>query len=308
MRLSLRAAASICNGVYRIKVTGVPFYRLFGAMMLILASVVPGRAAVLASEELVAKLVAEHAVAAPGETTSVMLHQRVAAGWHTYWRNPGDSGQAPTIVWTLPAGVTVAPSEWPVPQRIEYGPLVNFGYSGETALLFEVTVPADWPTGRPVALRAEADLLACAKICVPVYGTLAIDIPSGAKSVRAPEAAALFAQARAQQPSLSPWPASVRVEGNRLTVTLRGAGADFAGVGRADLFPHTWGLIEHASEQRLSITGEGLSLAVPLGEIATPPEFSGIITLHLKDGARRSYGLRASVVAAGRASSSSAPR
>ena len=72
------------------------------------------------------------------------------------------------------------------PHRIEYGPLVNYGYSGETGLPFEVTVPPDWPAGRPVPLRAEAEILVCEKFCIPVSGKLALDVPTGAKSVHNP--------------------------------------------------------------------------------------------------------------------------
>ena len=105
-----------------------------GVIALTIASSVSAEAASLESKELVAKLVSEHKVAARGRTTTVMVHQKMAPGWHTYWRNPGDSGQAPTIQWDLPEGVTVTPAAWPAPRRIAYGPLVNYGYKDESAL------------------------------------------------------------------------------------------------------------------------------------------------------------------------------
>ena len=35
---------------------------------------------------------------------SVALEQRIKPHWHTYWLNLGDSGQATSLQWTLPAG------------------------------------------------------------------------------------------------------------------------------------------------------------------------------------------------------------
>ncbi|NBT64243.1 MAG: hypothetical protein EBT32_01965 [Betaproteobacteria bacterium] len=51
-------------------------------------------------------------------------------GWHTYWINPGDSGLASRIEWTLPSGWTAPQAYWPMPKRIPVGPLMNFGYEG----------------------------------------------------------------------------------------------------------------------------------------------------------------------------------
>ncbi|MBP6304434.1 MAG: protein-disulfide reductase, partial [Giesbergeria sp.] len=39
-------------------------------------------------------------------------------GWHTYWKNPGDSGLPTELRWTLPAGVDVGDIAWPVPQKL----------------------------------------------------------------------------------------------------------------------------------------------------------------------------------------------
>ncbi|MBC7940485.1 MAG: protein-disulfide reductase, partial [Chitinophagaceae bacterium] len=33
--------------------------------------------------------------------------------WHTYWKNPGDSGLPTALEWTLPAGVTAGEIAWP---------------------------------------------------------------------------------------------------------------------------------------------------------------------------------------------------
>jgi thiol:disulfide interchange protein DsbD len=62
-----------------------------------------------------AELVAEPAAVKAGEPFWVGLRLRVQDHWHVYWRNPGDSGEAPTITWQLPAGFAAGPIVWPTP-------------------------------------------------------------------------------------------------------------------------------------------------------------------------------------------------
>ena len=57
------------------------------------------------TERIAAELVPMSQWAAPGSTAIVAVRQDIEPGWHTYWRNPGDSGGATTLTWTVPAGI-----------------------------------------------------------------------------------------------------------------------------------------------------------------------------------------------------------
>ena len=96
--------------------------------------------AAAASERVEASLVAETATVAPGGAFWVALRLDIAEGWHTYWRNPGDSGEPTRIDWRLPEGVTASDIHWPAPEAIAYGPLMNFGYHGTAWHLVRMTV------------------------------------------------------------------------------------------------------------------------------------------------------------------------
>ena len=65
-----------------------------------------------------ATLAPELKVAVPGTEVPIVLHQRIADGWHTYWENPGDSGERIAIDWTLPDGVTTGELQYPTPEAI----------------------------------------------------------------------------------------------------------------------------------------------------------------------------------------------
>jgi len=256
---------------------------------LLLGSAYPVAADTVVSEHLTARLIAENAATQPGDTVTVALHQKMAPGWHTYWRNPGDSGQAPSLAWELPQGVVVGEPHWPAPHRLPVGPLVNFGYSDETALLYDVTVPAGWPAGQPLALAADAEILVCAEICIPVSGRVALNVATAAVTEKDPANAALFAETRAEQPLPAPWPVRANAANGRFSLQLDGPQGDFSAVTGAYVFADAWGVLDHPAAQRIGIGGDGLSVHASLGEAGAGKMFSGVVTLYQGDGPARSF-------------------
>src|SRR5690606_26735552 len=116
----------------------------------------------------------------PGQTVLVGLHKRITPGWHTYWKNPGDSGQATAIEWRLPEGAAAGDIQWPMPSRFRLGPVVNYGYEGEVTLLTEIAVPEGAAPGSIFPIRATVDWLVCEEICIPEQVSLGLDLPVAA--------------------------------------------------------------------------------------------------------------------------------
>src|SRR5947208_14279829 len=108
-----------------------------------------------------ARLVPELSAVAPGATLWIDLHLDIAPGWHTYWRNPGDSGLPTEIAWTLPAGFTAGNIAWPVPQRFVVGSLGNYGYRDAVDLLVPITAAQDVEPGNIARFEAHASWLLC---------------------------------------------------------------------------------------------------------------------------------------------------
>ena len=80
--------------------------------------------------------------------------------WHTYWKNPGDSGLPTTLAWTLPAGVTAGEIDWPAPRRLPIGPLMNHGYEGTVVLPVPLSVPPQFNAAK-LEVQLQADWLVC---------------------------------------------------------------------------------------------------------------------------------------------------
>ncbi len=162
-------------------------------------------------------LVAERPAARPGEPLTVGLRFFLDAHWHVYWQNPGDSGEAPRLRWTLPAGWTASDPLWPAPARIPTGPLVNYGYEGDVILPVLLTPPKDAAGSAPV--KVKATWLVCREDCIPGKATFEFELPVQAEAAEVdPVWSPRFAALRDARPR--PTPARFARDGEALRVAL----------------------------------------------------------------------------------------
>ena len=245
----------------------------------------------VATAHVTARLVPERPAAVPGEPLDLLLDLKIIPHWHTYWRNPGDSGEAPRIDWTLPPGVRVGPLGFPAPGVIPVGPLANFGYSGRALHPATLLIPADWPAGAPVAVRAHAHWLVCSEHCVPESAVLDLVLPTAAGVAPPDETVAdLFARARAGLPRgrLTAALAGLPDGGLRLAVPRAGLPGTPAAV---RFFPDAWGLIEPAAEQPWRLARDRLELDLSPGETAATAAPGGLLVLTGADAETTAYDL-----------------
>ncbi len=241
-------------------------FRSLPALALLLALAPALQAAPVRTEHVEAELVAERAAAVPGQPATVALRLRMDEHWHTYWKNPGDSGLPTKIRWTLPEGWKAGPIQWPYPEAQRVGPLMNYGYSGEAMLLVELTPPADAKPG-PVLLKADADWLVCKDICIPEKASLSLPFAVAAAGAEpAPAEASLFAKARARLPvAVSGWAAESTVAGNKLTLRVMPPAGGVAPA-KVSFFPFRENFVDHPAPQALVRDGNGFRLQVKLVE------------------------------------------
>ena len=159
------------------------------------------QAAPAQSSRVQAELLAERTAIVPGQPFTVGLRMKMDDHWHIYWVNPGDSGLAPNIEWTLPPGFSAGPIHWPAPRRIPTPPLMTYGYEGEVLLMTEITPPANLPANSTVKITANADWLVCDKVCIPGRGEYPLELPvSGGGTPSSSNDAPLFERTRSSLP------------------------------------------------------------------------------------------------------------
>jgi thiol:disulfide interchange protein len=226
---------------------------------------------VVATDNVKARLVSEVGSVGPGQSIWVALELNIRDGWHTYWRNPGDSGQATSLTWNLPTGFTAGDILWTTPHRFELPPLVNYGYAKHAVHMVQITAPKDLALGRTVALEAKASWLVCSDVCIPEDANLQLKLPTSASAAADPADAALFASARSDLPNPEPAPASAKVENGQLVITLgKTWGATLSQIESLAFFPYAEGGIEYGAPQTLTRSKDTVELAVKAGY--KPPE------------------------------------
>ncbi len=230
----------------------------------------------VSTDTVTATLLAERTAVVPGDRFRLGLTLDVRDGWHVYWQNPGDSGLPPVLDWTLPDGVTVSDVMFPIPKRIPYGPLMNFGYEGQITFPLSVELPPSIATDTPLRFQVRADWLVCADICIPESAELALSLPVSVDGPRndATGRAALDA-AMAHLPRPIDWPAQVSVSADWITVTMT-LPEDLPGTLHPEAyFPLAEGVIENAAAQDIAIADGVLSIGLVPGYQAQ----SGIASL-----------------------------
>ncbi len=242
-----------------------------------------------------AELVAETTALLRGGDTTVALMLTPQPGWHTYWINPGDSGLATKLEWTLPAGVSAGPIQWPAPHPAPLGELTNYGYDDETLHLVNISVPTGWPQDTPVTLQARAKWLVCKDVCIPGTAELTLTLPV-ADAVQLDERhLARFERDRALLPQALPAAARARfaIAGGAFSLALDGAALPKAK--KIEFFPLAGDLVNHAAPQRLSESGGEwrLTQALSAYHLIVPKSVEGLWVLTLADGRRQAYALKA---------------
>ncbi len=239
-----------------------------------------------------ASFIAEHNAVTPGGKVTVALRELIRENWHTYWVNPGDSG-APTIInWQLPEGWTAAAPQFPYPERIPVGPLMNFGYENEVVLLSEITAPANAAPGQTVTLEADVMWLVCSDVCIPEEAHLSLPLPVAADAPPpSAENAELFAAARAKLPHASPWKARYEASDARFGLLLEAPELASARPKSAVFYPYADGMVQPAAPQDAGTASSGLVLHSAPGWKMTTAEkrsavdsIKGILVLTGSDG------------------------
>jgi thiol:disulfide interchange protein len=199
---------------------------------------------------------------AAGRAATLGLRIDHAAGWHTYWKNPGDSGLPTSLQWTLPAGFATGEIAWPTPRPLPLGSLVNYGYEGRVLLAVPLTVPQGFG-GEVVRVELQAEWLVCKDVCIPEEGRFALEIPARAASTAS---AADFDAARAALPRVLPGAtARARVVEGVLEVRATGLPAPWGGQ-QLVFMPETPEVIDNAARVTARWDAGAWTARVPLSQ------------------------------------------
>ena len=252
----------------------LPQLRLYPGLLLICLTIIstcthatPSGPGEVITPHVRASLISEQHSIEPGQSFWVALHFDIIEGWHTYWKNAGDSGNPPRIEWQLPPGISASDIHWPYPQRLPIGPLMNYGYSNEAWLLVRMTA-ADNIKSAQLSLNASASWLVCKEECIPEEGEFSLSLPVASPGEsQASNWHAQFQLIQQRLPQPVPWPNRIHVEDNEIDLRIQIAASDTGQIEDVYFFPARYGIAEHAAQQSSSVDDQTLSINIRRGDL-----------------------------------------
>lgn len=172
------------------------------------------------SGQMAVAFAAETERPAPGSTTMLVLRMTPRAGWHGYWRNPGESGGETKLEWDAPKGVVFGRPLWSTPIVSQALGTTSYVMDGAYSLLVPMTLPGDIPVGREFSVGVDVLLFVCTEgMCSSQKVKGSVDLVAGDGSpseVGSP----MIAQARAELPR--PGSAKAVLSKDGMVVTVAG--------------------------------------------------------------------------------------
>ena len=247
------------------------------------------------SHATIEMIAAQAAPPQSGRPFSVGLLFQLEPGWHVYWQNAGDSGQPPTIQWSLPPGFRVGAIAWPTPTRLGKGSVIDYGYESQVLLIAPINAPASRKLDPADALEIGADVkyLICREICVPARAHATLSLPlSGDTAKRAARWRSLFAQTESQIPKRLPsdWKVVARSNAGNFVLSVRAA----VPAAQASFFPLDQNVVENSAPQSFVPAKTGFQLTLKKSDLLAKPiaALRGVLVL----GSGRAYEIAAPVI------------
>jgi thiol:disulfide interchange protein DsbD len=214
---------------------------------------------------------------APGGTLPVGMVFTLEDKWHVYWINAGYAGEPPEAKWTLPAGLTMGPMQFPAPQRIATGAAISYGYEDSVAFPFTLSAAKSVKPGQ-VHLDAHVRWLVCREVCIPGKAHLGLDLKVAPGAEAGPLVGAL-GQSIKNLPTPMPERMTAAALGGprEFVITLHTGGPEEDG----EFYPIDPDLIVDNADQDSETIPDGIRIRVPRSSEAKvlPATMHGLIRL-----------------------------
>lgn len=245
------------------------------------------------------RIVPEKTAASAGDTLWIAIEQTHQASWHTYWKNPGDSGEATSISWDMPDGFKAGEIEFPAPIKLPYGPLMNYGFADKVVLLVPITIPNKL-SGHEVTIKANISWLVCNDICIPETQDVSLTLPIAYDHTQVTDTDPVyFSKVRAALPEKVVWQGRMEEQEKTLHLLFRPDGTALKNLKDAHdfyFFPEEWGITIYIAPQKIGFSDKDqaeLDIALirdtrPLSELSN---LKGVLTYITGAGEKRAVAL-----------------
>lgn len=246
--------------------------------MTAIAMILLGGAAI-ANPPFKLNVLSDLATVAPGSSATVVFSVTPEKSWHFYWKNPGDSGTAPVVSWSLPSGWSGSKDlQFPAPHVNVNKQDITFGYDSRTLLWATVTVPK---TAKPGVQKVAGSLsvMICRDVCRVDKVPFSVPIIVGKSN--SPGAGSKLAAEAKQQTVFSKVAGEFLMDGDSYVLICDAP----EGVKSAYFFPFGDSAIKNEPEREVEVSGGKLYIFLPKSEYATKTlkTLDGLLQVKSKD-------------------------
>lgn len=203
-----------------------------------------------------------------GQTIQIATTIKMAQDWHVYWVNPGDSGLPVNITWDLPTDFKIGDIIWPVPDKITFDILANYGYYDEVILLQDLTLPKNLPEGK-IDLRAQVNMLICKDICIPESSEITLSLNN--PDILPQNNDHIFTKAQSTGPKKLDGIFTYHEDGQNLILNLSTSDQnllDAATKGDLEFFPYDYGTLAYAQEPEVTLSNNLITISHKRGDLS----------------------------------------
>ncbi len=216
-------------------------------LVFLLSSVILGQSQMQYSK---LDLISEVTSVAEDSTFSVAIALDPDPGWHVYWTNPGDNGNAPSETWTLPEGFTAGELQYTEPGFVPFMQFMSYGYNDKALFIAEISTPAEFDG--PIKIECSVNWLVCDdSLCVMERGKASLSLRKGSGENLSTWHDD-FEAARAKQPQKVDWTAEFVATEESVELEIQ-IPEDAGDVSDVWFFPAAKKLINHAEPQTIGV-------------------------------------------------------
>lgn len=226
------------------------------------------------STHVYADLATPHETVKKGETFYIGLYTEIEDHWHTYWKNPGDSGLETQITFDPIEGVEIGDMIWPTPKQIPFQGLLNYGYEGEVLYFIPVTIDPSYQK-EDINFKASASWLVCEEICIPEKDDFEMTVAVG-DDFKDGVNKSLFENHEEKLPKTYDGNATAVLDEGVLTLTFSNITKY---TNQPYFYPLEWGVLNYDADQKLHHKDETLTLRVTSPAKKLDKDISGVLDI-----------------------------
>ena len=224
------------------------------------------------------ELMSEVETIQPEKPFWVVFKITMKPGWHTYWKNPGDSGMETILTWDLPEGFSASPIQWLPPETIKLGPVVSFGYSNESFHLVQITPPKDL-SQETYDISVKADWLVCEETCIPETASLSLKVnTSQEQDILYSSHKALIDELISELPDKPNQFGEYRLNGDNIEFYLPDGFLTTKKISDVSFYAEDKGTFKNGAQQHWSIKDNRLVITM-LKDFSAPDRITGLVKI-----------------------------